>query len=276
LACAAQGPAGGTNGPQSFSAEGSGEQEERPGNDHHEIATIRRRAKGKEQSTKTGDRCAAQIPGRCAAATAAPQRWLPDDRNRPRGHQHALAIDWPSKDIFHEYALDYAKKVNDMTAADSGSRCAGGSVVRLRATRSVSKGTLDAARRARLPYGKQNALALWGSSPCYAMDANQCSPWHKYGGGKELLNKLYASIGANVVSFRTVRCRRSRRLVQEPITSRKISRDEVRTVGISIDLFNGGAAVNALPGARDRSGDRPRRSTSRSSTTRPPTHPRLP
>src|SRR5258705_12439465 len=22
---------------------------------------------------------------------------------------------WPSKDIFHEYALDYAKKVNDMT-----------------------------------------------------------------------------------------------------------------------------------------------------------------
>ena len=24
---------------------------------------------------------------------------------------------WPSKDIFHEYALDYAKKVNDMTAA---------------------------------------------------------------------------------------------------------------------------------------------------------------
>ena len=25
--------------------------------------------------------------------------------------------------------------------------------------------------------------------------------WHKYGGGKELLAKLYASIGANVVSF---------------------------------------------------------------------------
>jgi len=25
---------------------------------------------------------------------------------------------WPSKDIFHEYALDYAKKVNDMTAGE--------------------------------------------------------------------------------------------------------------------------------------------------------------
>ena len=25
---------------------------------------------------------------------------------------------WPSKDIFHEYAVDYAKKVNDMTGGD--------------------------------------------------------------------------------------------------------------------------------------------------------------
>src|SRR5207249_2120705 len=32
------------------------------------------------------------------------------------------------------------------------------------------------------------------------MDANMLLAWHKYGGGKQLLNKLYASIGANVVS----------------------------------------------------------------------------
>src|SRR4030095_7340488 len=25
---------------------------------------------------------------------------------------------WPAKDIFHEYALDYAKKVNDMTGGE--------------------------------------------------------------------------------------------------------------------------------------------------------------
>ncbi|HZN24410.1 MAG TPA: hypothetical protein VFB75_09280, partial [Burkholderiales bacterium] len=25
---------------------------------------------------------------------------------------------WPAKDIFHEYALDFAKKVNDMTGGD--------------------------------------------------------------------------------------------------------------------------------------------------------------
>ena len=25
---------------------------------------------------------------------------------------------WPSKDIFHEFALDFAKKINDMTGGD--------------------------------------------------------------------------------------------------------------------------------------------------------------
>jgi TRAP-type mannitol/chloroaromatic compound transport system substrate-binding protein len=30
----------------------------------------------------------------------------------------ALSGTWPTKDIFHEYALDYAKKVNDMTGGD--------------------------------------------------------------------------------------------------------------------------------------------------------------
>ena len=50
-------------------------------------------------------------------------------------------------------------------------------------------------------YGKQNALALWGSGPAFGMDANMLLAWHKYGGGKDLLNKLYQQVGANVVSF---------------------------------------------------------------------------
>src|SRR2546422_1265039 len=39
---------------------------------------------------------------------------------------------WPQKDIFHEYALDFAKKVNDMTGGDlkidvlPAARCRGG------------------------------------------------------------------------------------------------------------------------------------------------------
>src|SRR5213593_3668911 len=111
---------------------------------------------------------------------------------------------WPSKDIFHEYALDYAKKVNDMTGGDLKIEVlpAGAVVPAFGLLDAVSKGTLDGGHGVLVyHYGKQTALALWGSGPGYGMDANMLLSWHKYGGGKQLLNKLYASIGANVVSF---------------------------------------------------------------------------
>ena len=109
---------------------------------------------------------------------------------------------WPSKDIFHEYALDYAKKVNDMTGGDLKIDVlpAGAVVPAFQLLDAVSKGLLDGGHGVLVyHYGKQTALALWGSGPAYAMDANMLLSWHKYGGGKELLNKLYASIGANAV-----------------------------------------------------------------------------
>ena len=111
---------------------------------------------------------------------------------------------WPSKDIFHEFALDYAKKVNDMTGGNLKIEVlpAGAVVPAFGLLEAVSKGTLDGGHGVLVyHYGKQTALALWGSGPGYAMDANMLLAWHKYGGGKELLEKLYASIGATVVSF---------------------------------------------------------------------------
>src|SRR5690349_13278547 len=111
---------------------------------------------------------------------------------------------WPSKDIFHEYALDYAKKVNDMTGGDLKIEVlpAGAVVPAFGLLDAVSKGTLDGGHGVLVyHYGKQTALALWGSGPAWGMDANMLLAWHAYGGGKELLNKLYASVGANVVSF---------------------------------------------------------------------------
>ncbi len=162
---------------------------------------------------------------------------------------------WPSKDIFHEYALDYAKKVNDMTGGDLRIEVlpAGSVVPAFGLLDAVSKGTLDGGHGVLVyHYGKQNALALWGSSPAYAMDANMLLSWHKYGGGKELLNKLYASIGANVVSFPYGPMpTQPLGWFKKPITKPDDFKGmKYRTVGISIDLFNGmGAAVNALPGA---------------------------
>src|SRR5687767_16039958 len=109
---------------------------------------------------------------------------------------------WPQKDIFHEYALDYAKKVNDMTGGDLKIEVlpAGAVVPAFGLLEAVSKGTLDGGHGVLVyHYGKQNALALWGSGPGYAMDANMLLAWHKYGGGKELLAKIYESIGANEI-----------------------------------------------------------------------------
>jgi TRAP-type mannitol/chloroaromatic compound transport system substrate-binding protein len=161
---------------------------------------------------------------------------------------------WPSKDIFHEYALDFAKKVNDMTGGDLKIEVlpAGAVVPAFGLLEAVSKGTLDGGHGVLVyHYGKQTALALWGSGPGYAMDANMLLAWHKYGGGKELLEKLYASIGANVVSFPygpmpTQPLGWFKKPVTKPDDLKGL---KFRTVGISIDVFQGlGAAVNALPG----------------------------
>ena len=161
---------------------------------------------------------------------------------------------WPSKDIFHEYALDYAKKVNDMTGGDLKIEVlpAGAVVPAFGLLEAVSKGTLDGGHGVLVyHYGKQTALALWGSGPGYAMDANMLLAWHKYGGGKELLEKLYASINANVVSFPYGPMpTQPFGWFKKPVTKLDdVKGLKFRTVGISIDVYSGmGAAVNALPG----------------------------
>jgi len=161
---------------------------------------------------------------------------------------------WPAKDIFHEYALDYAKKVNDMTGGDLKIEVlpAGAVVPAFGLLDAVSKGTLDGGHGVLVyHYGKQTALALWGSGPGYAMDANMLLAWHRYGGGKELLEKLYASIGANVVSFPYGPMpTQPLGWFKNPVTKADdLKGVKFRTVGISIDVFTGlGAAVNALPG----------------------------
>ena len=161
---------------------------------------------------------------------------------------------WPSKDIFHEYALDYAKKVNDMTGGELKIEVlpAGAVVPAFGLLDAVSKGTLDGGHGVLVyHYGKQTALALWGSGPGFGMDANMLLAWHKYGGGKALLDKLYKSIGANVVSFPygpmpTQPLGWFKKPITKPDDFKGV---KFRTVGISIDVFQGlGAAVNALPG----------------------------
>ena len=161
---------------------------------------------------------------------------------------------WPSKDIFHEYALDYAKLVNDMTGGELRIEVlpAGAVVPAFGLLDAVSKGTLDGGHGVLVyHYGKQNALALWGSGPAYGMDGNMLLAWHRWGGGRELLEKLYSSIGANVVSFPYgPMATQPLGWFKKPVTKAADMKGlKYRTVGISIDVFTAmGVAVNALPG----------------------------
>jgi len=161
---------------------------------------------------------------------------------------------WPAKDIFHEYAQDFAKKVNEM----AGTRLkievlpAGAVVPAFQLLEGVSKGTLDGGHGVvAYHYGKQSALALWGSGPGYGMDPNMLLSWHYYGGGKALLDEIYKSINVEVVSF-----------LYGPMPTqpfgwfkKPVARVEelkgikFRTVGLAVDLYTEqGAAVNPLPG----------------------------
>ena len=113
---------------------------------------------------------------------------------------------WPSKDIFHEYANDFAKRVNEM----SGGRLkievlpAGSVVKAFDLLDAVSKGTLDGGHGVvAYWYGKNSAVALWGSGPAFGMDANMVLAWHYYGGGKKLLDEIYGSLNLDVESFLT-------------------------------------------------------------------------
>ncbi|HZV54055.1 MAG TPA: twin-arginine translocation signal domain-containing protein, partial [Rhodocyclaceae bacterium] len=111
---------------------------------------------------------------------------------------------WPTKDIFHEYALDFAKKVNDMTGGRLKIEVlpAGAVVKAFDLLDAVAKGTLDGGHGVvAYWYGKNSAVALWGSGPAYGMDANMVLAWHYYGGGQQLLEDIYKSLNLDVVSF---------------------------------------------------------------------------
>ncbi|HSW07736.1 TRAP transporter substrate-binding protein [Aquabacterium sp.] len=161
---------------------------------------------------------------------------------------------WPAKDIFHEYANDFAKKVNDM----AGGRLkievlpSGAVVPAFQLLEAVNKGTLDGGHGVLVyHYGKNTALSLWGSGPSFGMDANMLLSWHTYGGGKALLEEIYKSINMDVVSYLYGPMpTQPLGWFKKPIAKADdLKGMKFRTVGIAVDVFTGmGAAVNPLPG----------------------------
>ena len=161
---------------------------------------------------------------------------------------------WPAKDIFHEYANDFAKKVNDM----AGGRLkievlpSGAVVPAFQLLEAVNKGTLDGGHGVvAYHYGKNSALALWGSGPGFGMDANTVLAWHNYGGGKALLDEIYKSLNMEVVSYLYGPMpTQPLGWFKKPVAKVEDMKGlKFRTVGLAVDMFTEmGTAVNPLPG----------------------------
>lgn len=161
---------------------------------------------------------------------------------------------WPAKDIFHEYANDFAKKVNDMASGRLKIEVlpAGSVVPAFQLLDAVNKGTLDGGHGVvAYHYGKNSALALWGSGPAFGMDPNMVLAWHYYGGGKALLEEIYKSINMDVLSYLYGPMpTQPLGWFKKPIAkAADLNGLKYRTVGLAVDVFTEmGAAVNPLPG----------------------------
>src|SRR3981189_633473 len=102
--------------------------------------------------------CRKFLSGAAAAATGAATLGFPGIVKAQGPFTMCWQSTWPTKDIFHEYALDYAKKVNDMTGGDLRIEVlpAGAGVPAFGLLDAGSKGTLDGGPGgAGYHYGKQ-------------------------------------------------------------------------------------------------------------------------
>jgi TRAP-type mannitol/chloroaromatic compound transport system substrate-binding protein len=112
---------------------------------------------------------------------------------------------WSAKDVFHEYALDYARKVNEM----SGGRLRievlpGGAVVKPHEMiGAVDKGLLDGCHAVPDYWSvKDAAFSLFGAGPALGLDANLLLSWMEYGGGRQLYEEVQGRVlYRNLVGF---------------------------------------------------------------------------
>jgi TRAP-type mannitol/chloroaromatic compound transport system substrate-binding protein len=162
---------------------------------------------------------------------------------------------WPTKDIFHEFAGDFAKRVNEM----SGGRlkldvlAAGAVVPAFQMQDAVAAGILDGGHGVSAYwYGKHKAFSLFGTPPAFGWDATNFLGWMNYGGGYDLYNELVGqTMKLNLVGFF------SGPMPNQPLgwfkrelkTADDFKGLKFRTVGLAADLMREmGAAVTILAG----------------------------
>ena len=161
---------------------------------------------------------------------------------------------WAPRDIFHEFAIDYTKKIEEMTGRrlQFDVLAAGSVVPLLQMQDAVHAGILDGGHGVcDIWYRKHKAASLFGSPPPFGWDAHGMLAWFYAGGGEALYRELVNDIlKLNVVG-----------LLYFPMPSQPLGWfkkaikgvDDLkgisyRSEGIAADLFRAlGAAVTILP-----------------------------
>jgi TRAP-type mannitol/chloroaromatic compound transport system substrate-binding protein len=150
---------------------------------------------------------------------------------------------WPAKDIFHEYAQDYARRVNEM----AGGRLrldllpAGAVVGALQMQDAVHSGALDGGHGVcAYWYGKNKAYSLFGTAPSFGWEGNDLLAWFYYGDGEALYNELSQKIlRLNIVGWLTGPMpTQPLGWFKTPITNlAEFRKLKYRTVGLAADLM---------------------------------------
>lgn len=99
--------------------------------------------------------------------------------------------------IFKEYALDYVRRVNEMSGGSLRLDYLDvGAVVKTAEIQTaVSRGVIDGSHLVTAYwYSKNAAASLFGTGPCWGWTANQLLGWFYYGGGRELYEELMRDI----------------------------------------------------------------------------------
>lgn len=161
---------------------------------------------------------------------------------------------WPVKFIYHEWAIDWTRKVADLTGGRLKIEMlpSGAVVPAFQLIEATDKGTLDGGHG--LPafwFGKNTAFGLYGAGPDFGMDANQLLGWVEYGGGKELYAEIQAAAKLNVVSFlfAPVPCEPLGWFKKEIKSIADMKGLKFRTSGLAVDMFQelGVSAVQMAP-----------------------------
>jgi TRAP-type mannitol/chloroaromatic compound transport system substrate-binding protein len=112
---------------------------------------------------------------------------------------------WPARDIFHEFAVDYARSVEEMSGGRLrlDVRSAGSVVPPFQMADAVHAGVLDGAHgTAALRHNKHAACSLFGTPPSFGWDSHSFLAWFYEGGGDQLYKELMNGIlKLNVVGF---------------------------------------------------------------------------